>query len=72
MVDSLSQLADPAFRRQILVQVLILIQYLLACTPAARAKALPVANAAAFSPFILSPENVSSADVFGSPESCMI
>ncbi|CEQ40951.1 SPOSA6832_02625 [Sporobolomyces salmonicolor] len=52
-------LADPAFRRQILLQTLILFQYLLSFTPSARARAqaLPMTNASAFPSFTLSPED---------------
>ncbi|GAA5874289.1 hypothetical protein JCM1840_000624 [Sporobolomyces johnsonii] len=53
------ELADPAFRRQILLQILILFQYLLSFTPSARARAqaLPMTNASAFPSFTLSPED---------------
>ncbi|GAA5937220.1 hypothetical protein JCM1841_002330 [Sporobolomyces salmonicolor] len=53
------ELADPAFRRQILLQTLILFQYLLSFTPSARARAqaLPMTNASAFPSFTLSPED---------------
>ncbi|GAA5911245.1 hypothetical protein JCM8208_004307 [Rhodotorula glutinis] len=49
------ELSDPSFRRQILVQLLILFQYLLSLTPSARARtaALPVTNQPALSPHVL-------------------
>ena len=37
---------------------MILFQYLLACTPEARAAAQPVTNQSALSPFVLGPDNV--------------
>lgn len=55
LFPSCSQLSDPSFRRQILVQLLILFQYLLSLTPSARARTatLPVTNQPALSPFVL-------------------
>ncbi|GAA6009688.1 hypothetical protein JCM10207_004155 [Rhodosporidiobolus poonsookiae] len=52
------ELADPAFRRQLLVQSLILLQYLLTLTPTSRARAstLPVTNVAALPAFVLPEE----------------
>ncbi|GAA6049941.1 hypothetical protein JCM3770_007060 [Rhodotorula araucariae] len=52
------ELADPAFRRQILVQLLILFQYLLSLTPASRERLakLPVTNAPALTAHVLRPE----------------
>ncbi|GAA5836922.1 hypothetical protein JCM9279_007702 [Rhodotorula babjevae] len=53
------ELSDPSFRRQILVQLLILFQYLLSLTPSARARTarLPVTNQPALSPFVLGPDD---------------
>ncbi|GAA5886285.1 hypothetical protein JCM6882_001591 [Rhodosporidiobolus microsporus] len=53
------ELADPSFRRQLLLQTLILLQYLLSLTPSARARAasLPVTNQSAFPSFVLGEEN---------------
>ncbi|BGP51070.1 hypothetical protein JCM10450v2_006996 [Rhodotorula kratochvilovae] len=53
------ELADPSFRRQILVQLLILFQYLLSLTPQSRARlaALPVTNAPALTAHVLAPES---------------
>ncbi|GAA5995522.1 THO complex subunit THO1/HPR1 [Rhodotorula paludigena] len=52
------ELADPSFRRQILIQVLILIQYLVSLTPASRAQlaSLPVTNQSALPAFIVEGE----------------
>ncbi|GAA6016092.1 hypothetical protein JCM11491_000665 [Sporobolomyces phaffii] len=51
------ELSDPTFRLQLLVQTLILTQYLLSLTPAnrARAQSLPLTNTSAFPAFVLSP-----------------
>ncbi|BGP27097.1 THO complex subunit 1 [Rhodotorula toruloides] len=53
------ELADANFRRQILVQMLILYQYLLSLTPAERARvqSFTPLNAAALSPFTLQAEH---------------
>ncbi|TNY23906.1 THO complex subunit 1 transcription elongation factor-domain-containing protein [Rhodotorula diobovata] len=52
------ELSDPSFRRQILVQLLILFQYLLSLTPTARKRtdALPVTNQPALSSHVLGAE----------------
>ncbi|GAA5831967.1 hypothetical protein JCM11251_002767 [Rhodosporidiobolus azoricus] len=49
------ELADPSFRRQLLLQTLILLQYLLSLTPTSRARALtlPVTNQSAFPAFVM-------------------
>lgn len=55
------QVADAAFRRQILVQALVLFQYLLSFSPSERSKAnaLPMTNTSALPPScVLSPTNV--------------
>ena len=51
----LSQLADPSFRRQILVQILILFQYLLGFSPSERLRTekLPVTNMSAYPAYVL-------------------
>ncbi|BGP10801.1 THO complex subunit 1 [Rhodotorula toruloides] len=53
------ELADANFRRQILIQMLILFQYLLSLTPAERTRvqSFHPLNAAALSPFVLQTEN---------------
>ncbi|GAA6020888.1 hypothetical protein JCM8202_005484 [Rhodotorula sphaerocarpa] len=55
------ELADPSFRRQILVQVLILFQYLLGFTTAERARAekLPATNVSVFPNYVLPAEHES-------------
>ncbi|GAA6040856.1 hypothetical protein JCM8097_007750 [Rhodosporidiobolus ruineniae] len=52
------ELASPTFRLQLLVQTLILAQYLLTFTPTSRARltALPLTNPAAYSSFVLPEE----------------
>lgn len=59
-LTKVTQLADAAFRRQILVQALVLFQYLLNFSPAERAKsvALPMTNGPALPPYVLSSINV--------------
>ena len=53
------QLADPTFRRQILVQMLILYQFLLSFAPTEHARLLKrTTNHSALLNFVLSPENV--------------
>ena len=54
----LSQLADPSFRRQILVQILILFQYLLGFSPSERLRTekLPVTNMSAYPAYVLPSE----------------
>lgn len=55
-----AQLADPFFRRQILVQMLILFQYLLSFVPSERARVLEfTTNVAALPNYTLSAGNVS-------------
>lgn len=51
-------MSDPTFRLQLLLQTLILTQYLLSLTPSARARAqaLPLTNTSAFPNFVLGPE----------------
>ncbi|GAA5900079.1 uncharacterized protein JCM6883_006085 [Sporobolomyces salmoneus] len=53
------ELSDPTFRLQLLIQILILIQYLLSLTPSARARAqsLPLTNTSAFPSFVLQVED---------------
>ncbi|GAA5841406.1 hypothetical protein JCM5353_007122 [Sporobolomyces roseus] len=52
------ELSDPTFRLQLLLQTLILTQYLLSLTPSARNRAqlLPLTNASAFPNYVLSGE----------------
>lgn len=56
------QLADTTFRRQILIQMLVLFQYLLSLTPAENTKslALPITNMAALPSYLLPPTIVRS------------
>lgn len=53
-----TQLADPTFRRQILVQILILFHYLLGFSPAERSRTekLPVTNMSAYPAYVLPSE----------------
>ncbi|GAA6063039.1 hypothetical protein JCM10212_001018 [Sporobolomyces blumeae] len=53
------ELSDPTFRLQLILQALILIQYLLSLTPTSRARAqtLPITNQSAFPSFVLSDDD---------------